>query len=327
MADETQLSLFGAPPAPRPPAGALLTGPALPEGVHLGTSSWTFEGWKGLVYHQPYKNKAAFTRDSLAEYTSHPLFRTVGIDASHYAPLTVDQLTHYARQLPPGFRCLQKVWEAITLPAWPRHPRYGDRAGQPNPAFLDAALFADAVLGPNLAAFEGHLGPLVLEFSPMLPEVRPSQAQLLRALDAFFSAVPRGPLYAVELRNRELLTPAYLDLLRAHNVCHVANLWSFMPTPAAQRRIGDLMTGPAFVSRLLLTPGNRYEERVEAWSPFDRLQQVDLPLRGEIVDLVVEAVSRALPSYVIVNNKFEGCAPRSVLGLAEAIAARLAPVP
>lgn len=328
MADtKGQMALFpGGAPAPSPQASrppGPLDAPPLPPTLRMGTSSWTFDGWKGLVYHRKYKNKQDFTRSSLEEYASYPLFRTVGIDASYYNPLTEDQLSAYASQLPEGFECLQKVWDAITVPVWPNHPRYGEKTGQPNPSFLDPALFADAVYGPNQAAFQGHMGPFLLEFSPMRPEVRPTARAFAEALDRFFAAAPRGPLYAVELRNRELFTPRYLDVLRAHGVAHVLNLWSWMPSPGEQRRKADVFTGPALVMRLMIGPGQRYEARAAEWAPFDRLHQVDLPHRAEVVDLVVEALGRALPVYLIVNNKFEGCSPLSVKGLADEIARAL----
>ncbi|NNE20073.1 MAG: hypothetical protein HKN10_16505, partial [Myxococcales bacterium] len=48
----------------------------LPTNLRLGTSSWTFPGWAGLVYRKRYANQRAFLRDSLGEYAQHPLMRT-----------------------------------------------------------------------------------------------------------------------------------------------------------------------------------------------------------------------------------------------------------
>jgi len=41
-----------------------------------------------------------------------------------------------------------KVGEEITFPSYAKQPRYGARAGQPNPWFLDAELFNELVLTP-----------------------------------------------------------------------------------------------------------------------------------------------------------------------------------
>ena len=57
-----------------------------------------------------------------------------------------------------------KVWEEITIPRFADHPRYGAKAGQPNPRFLDAKVFIEEVLPPYEQAFQGHIGPFIFEF-------------------------------------------------------------------------------------------------------------------------------------------------------------------
>ena len=56
--------------------------------IRFGTSTWTYEGWKGQVYKKSYP-KSRFKQDSLAEYAAYEykgerLFRTVGIDHTFY---------------------------------------------------------------------------------------------------------------------------------------------------------------------------------------------------------------------------------------------------
>jgi len=323
QANLQQLGLFAPKPPPEDLPTDRLVAPPLPTDIHLGTSSWNFEGWKGLVYPAGHRSKKDFMKTSLGAYARHPLFTTVGIDASYYNPLTRSQLAHYGEQLPESFRALEKVWDAITTSHWPHHPRYGARGGKPNPHYLDAGLFQEAVLQPNLEVFAEHLGPLLFEFPPLPPQHLPTSRAFCQDLDRFFSQLPRGPLYAVELRNRSLFTPRYLRTLRDHNVCHCVNLWTHMPTVKAQQAAGDIFTGPALVMRLMLAPGHRYSERVQAWSPFRRLHTVEAEHRKAAVDLVWEAHARAVNSYLIVNNKFEGCSPLSVHALAEAISRRI----
>jgi uncharacterized protein YecE (DUF72 family) len=77
-----------------------------------------------------------------------PLFSTVGIDHSFYQPASTSQLAHYAEQVPEHFRFCSKVWEEITIPAYPNLPRYGAKAGKPNPRFLDTGAFRDLVWAP-----------------------------------------------------------------------------------------------------------------------------------------------------------------------------------
>ena len=83
----------------------------LPSRLRLGTSSWTFPGWAGLVYHRRYANQRAFLRESLGEYAQHPLMRTVGIDRGYYTPVPAEDLALYSSQLPDDFRAAIKVWQ------------------------------------------------------------------------------------------------------------------------------------------------------------------------------------------------------------------------
>ena len=58
---------------------------ALPPEIRFGTSSWNYPGWRGLVYQRSYRGRGA-SAAMLEEYARFPLFRTVGIDSTFYAP-------------------------------------------------------------------------------------------------------------------------------------------------------------------------------------------------------------------------------------------------
>ena len=66
-----------------------------PQGLYLGTSSWTFPGWNGLVYDRP-STREELTYDGLAAYAKSPLFRTVCIDRGFYAPISIEDFQRYA---------------------------------------------------------------------------------------------------------------------------------------------------------------------------------------------------------------------------------------
>jgi hypothetical protein len=60
----------------RPPLDQLRNLAArLPEILRFGTSSWTYPGWKGLVYHRDYPKTGA-SAAMLAGYARFPLFRS-----------------------------------------------------------------------------------------------------------------------------------------------------------------------------------------------------------------------------------------------------------
>jgi uncharacterized protein YecE (DUF72 family) len=291
----------------------------LPKKLRFGTSSWTFPGWAGLVYHQRYPNQRAFLRDSLREYAQHPLMRTVGIDRGYYAPVLEEDLAHYASQLPDDFRAAMKVWQGVTMPGYPRHPRYGENAGKANPDFLDTEVFARAVHEPALAAFSKNMGPWIVEVAPAPSPLDPTC--FCEKLDAFLEAAPSDFPFAVELRDRKLLTPEYARTLQKHGAAHVFNYWSRMPGLAKQMRVEGLLEGSLLVVRLLLPPGQRYADLKEAYAPFDQLVAPQPKMRHDVVQLVRAALDRDKECYVLVNNKAEGSSPLTVKALAEQLVA------
>src|SRR3954462_10824298 len=84
----------------------------LPPGIRLGPSTWTFPGWEGIVCPTGLDQKD-LVDGGLERIARYPLFRTVGIDRSYYAPLDEATLRDYAAELPAGFPCVIKVWSAI----------------------------------------------------------------------------------------------------------------------------------------------------------------------------------------------------------------------
>ena len=285
----------------------------VPPHVRFGTSSWTFPAWKNLVFVE--------TKDSLEEYAKHPLFRTVGIDRTFYAPIAARELRDYALQLPKGFRAISKVWSEITTPVFPKHERFGARAGMPSPHFLDAELFTAQIARPFEEAFADHRGPFVIEVPRSPTKLDPDA--LADALGRFFERVPSGFDYAVELRDPKLLVPRYFEMLAAHGATHVFNWWTRMPSLRDQLALpGALRRETRVVVRLMVPPTKKYETLKTEWAPFDRLRAPDEAMRDDVADLVARGGELGCELFVIANNKAEGCAPLTVRALAERISNR-----
>src|SRR5213596_528818 len=139
-----------------PPAAPALVelGRRVPPTVKFGTSTWTYDGWAGEVYHRSYRGAQPARR--LEEYARYPLFQTVGIDSAFYDPPSEETLAAYARSLPTGFPCVSKVWDRITARRFNQDRRWGNLSGQRNPDFLNGQLFKDAVLLPYARTFREH---------------------------------------------------------------------------------------------------------------------------------------------------------------------------
>jgi len=282
---------------------------ALPPTVRFGTSSWTFPGWGGIVYAgRPTQRE--LVDEGLAEYARFPLFRTVGIDRSYYAPLSDLELGDYARALPDDFRCAMKMWNAVTSACDPR-------TFAPMATFLDPAIALTRVIEPVQRSFARHIGPIMIELPPMRGPHRPSPREVAEKLDAFLAAMPRDLTFSVELRNRELLTREYLSVLARHGAGHVLNWWEAMPTLRKQLSLPGIFTSSTVVCRLLLPPGRRYEAQREAFAPFDRLVDPDEEMRADVLALLERAIREKRAVYVLINNKAEGCSPLTALAIAE----------
>jgi uncharacterized protein YecE (DUF72 family) len=290
----------------------------VPPLIHFGTSSWTYPGWTGLIYDNEYPATGASTR-MLGEYARWPLFRTVGIDSFFYRPASLKTLDEYAEVLPPGFPCLSKVWDRITAHTF-ANPREKARWGEANPDWLNAELFQNEVLGPMRERFADHLGPLIFEIQAIAKKDKMRPADFAAHLDRFFSQLPTGVPYAVELRNSEFLAPEYFAVLRQYGVAHVFNSWSRMPAIGEQLLLHDAITAPFIVSRALLRPGRTYAEAVDAFAPYDHVQDENPPLRADLVALAKAALELRIPAYLIVNNRAEGCAPLTIAAVAARIA-------
>jgi uncharacterized protein YecE (DUF72 family) len=290
----------------------------LPEVLRFGTSSWTYPGWKGLIYQRDYPKSGA-SAAMLEEYARFPLFRTVGIDSSFYAPPSAAVLESYARALPSGFRCVSKVWDRITVHTLPK-ARYKTTGGEANPDFLNAELFKAEVLAPFQTHFAEHLGPFVFEFQTIARAAKLTGQAFADRLDRFFSQLPREVPYAVELRNQEYLVPPYFAVLREHNVAHVFNSWTRMPAVGEQLEIPGSLSAPFTVARILLRPGRSYNEAVDAFAPYDRVQDENPGLRQDVARLIRQAAALRIPAYILVNNRAEGSAPHTIAAIAALLA-------
>jgi uncharacterized protein YecE (DUF72 family) len=286
----------------------------LPRRLRMGTSSWTFPGWRGIVYPEA-TAAAQLSRDGLRHYCRHPLLGTVGIDRGFYAPIPEPDLRRYAAQLPPDFPGCAKAPAAVTS----LMSLGGGRAAR-NRDFLSVERFVREMLEPFGRAFAGHCGPFILQFPPFPVRLAPSPEDFAEQLDAFLAGLPPGFRYAVEIRDAYLATEQYAEVLRRHGASHVYNYWTAMPRPGEQASLLPPSFFPFTVVRLLLRPGRGYEEERRDFAPFDRLVRPDEGMRREVAGILRSGLAAGNDAFVLVNNKAEGSAPLTIEALAEILA-------
>lgn len=302
------------------------------QGIYVGTSSWKYEGWLGMIYAPenylryfkagpPKIQKSRFERTCLAEFAK--TFKTVCLDAGFYQFPTEKMLDGYFSQLPSDFRLSFKVTEDITVLRFPNLPRYGSRAGQSNPRFLDAELFTSAFLGP-LAPYRERVGTIIFEFSHFYPGDWERGREFVAALDRFLGQLPRDWNYSVEIRNESLLHPRYFEVLREHNVAHTYNSWSRMPPVVEQMKMVGNETADFATARFLLKPGRTFEQAVDKFKPYTEIKEIYLEGRLALLKLMKpDKTGTAKTYFIYINNRFEGCSPKTILAILQQIYSHL----
>lgn len=313
MSARGQFDLFGAPAGVgSAPAAAELESlrAQVPPRIRLGTSSWSFPGWAGIVYDRQHSEQA-LARDGLAAYARHPLLRTVSIDRTYYAPIDAHAFAAYADDVPDDFRFLVKADRLLTDPE--AEPTTGAR-------FLDPAHAALAVVQPAVSGLGGKLGAIVFQFSPRSAGSHGGPRRFASMLHEFLASLPQGPRYAVELRTPALMTPDYVRALDVTGAAHCYTVHPSMLSLRAQLDRIPARANPMLVIRWMLREGLDYEGARASYAPFNRLVAEDPAARNEIARASLECARDERDVIVCINNKAEGSAPLSAIRLAEAIA-------
>ena len=287
----------------------------LPKNLHLGTSSLSFPGWAGIVYAEQYR-VPVLARHGLRAYAQHPLLNALNVDSTFYRPQTAAQLAQQAAEVPEDFRFIVKAYTGLTTA--PDTPRAQQRGIEP--VFLDPLFAEQTVITPLVEGLGSRLGGIVFQFSPLGPRYTRDPETFIARLAEFLTALPRGPVYAVELRDPEILGAHYEDALAAAGAVHCASVHSRMPPVESQ--VLDGGSGPLII-RWMLQPGDDYESAAARFAPFNRIVEPDKLNRSRIADLVKRGLSAGRDVCVMAANNAEGSAPLTLFELAMAVANQL----
>jgi len=279
--------------------------------IFIGTSSWKYEGWLDQIYTRDrYVSRGKFSKkrfeaECLAEYAE--IFPVVCGDFSFYQFPSPEFWQKLFASAPASLKFALKVPEEVTCEVFPKHPRYGPRAGLVNEAFLNAealrGLFLDL-----LTPYAGRISALIFEFGQRstLP------IEFIDSLATFLDRLPATFRYSVEVRNREFLAPRYFDTLQAHGVAHVFNSWTRMPPLQEQMAIPGVFTADFSVARALLRPGRAYEDAVRMFTPYDQVRDENDEAREALRALIRRMREERKAAYIFVNNRLEGNAPATI---------------
>ena len=278
------------------------------EGIRIGTCSWRFPSWQGLVYREPPNGEA------LAEYAER--YDTVEVDRwfwSLFGPRSLRlpesaDAARYRDHVPEGFRFAIKAPDAITLTHY-RKKKKGDPLVA-NPRYLDPELFA--VFWQRIAPLHDRVGPILFQFEYLNRQKMEGLDAFLDGIRAFARELPAGPIYAIETRNRAFLKTRFFHAL--HDIDWVPVLISgyWMPSPldAYDTDRSWLERFPSLIIRLLGPDRARIEHQTgKKWNRI--VAPRDAELEG-LSKMSTQLHAAGVSPWIYVNNHYEGSAPLTI---------------
>ena len=176
-------------------------------GLHIGTSAFTAAGWEGSFY--PSGMKAA---DFLTYYATK--FDSVEVDSTFYRIPSASTVSGWNRKTPDSFVFAVKVPQEVTH----------DKVLVDCDAEMTEFVRVMDLLGDKL-------GPMLLQFPYFSRSAFKSGAEFIARLKPFLQKLPNHHQFALEIRNKAWLDPAFGELLREHGVALALQDQSWMPMP------------------------------------------------------------------------------------------------
>lgn len=280
--------------------------------LRIGTCSWKYNSWKGLIYN-PEKKYGSY--DYLADYARY--FNTVEIDQWFWSLFPKgaklpdsETVRRYADSVPDDFLFTVKAPNSITLTNYyaKQTPALKTFANRPNPHFLDVELLNRFL--ETLEPMRDKLGPIMFQFEYLNKKKMPSREAFLERLDKFFERAPRGYDYAVETRNKNYLTENFFEFLKIRSLGFVLLEGYYMPHIAEVAAKCDIRTAKFSVVRLHGPDRQGIEERTGGlWNEI--VEPKDKGLK-ETASIIEENIRERIATFLNVNNHYEGCAPLTI---------------
>lgn len=201
--------------------------------VCIGTSGWTYDGWRGPFYPKDVPKK-----NWLAWYSTQ--FSSTEINGSFYRTPSLEAVRTWRDQTPDHFRFAWKASKFITH--WKRLSAKSDNS-------IALMVTRLRVLGPKA-------GPVLFQLPPQFKANR-------ERLASFLEMLPKRYAYVFEFRDRSWYEQPILDLLRDHDIALCLSDHHDAPSPWVVTASHVYVRGHG--------PGGRYkghysDQTLKAWA-------------------------------------------------------------
>ena len=280
--------------------------------LKIGTCSWKYASWKGLIYDP---DKSYRPDDFLADYAKH--LGTVEVDQWFWSlfPGTVrlpdaKTVKAYAQSVPDDFVFSVKAPNALTLTHFYAKQPAGAAlfAGRPNEHFLSVELLGRFL--DSLAPLGAKLGPIMFQFEYLNKQKMPSADAFFERFGAFIDLAPRGFSYALEIRNPNYFSPALFKFLEERKLGFVY-LDGYYMAPIGQvfERFRPATAGFQIIR---LHGGDRLEIETETAGVWDKIVAPKPEGLRAAARIVRAGARKKILTIVNLNNHYEGSAPLSI---------------
>ncbi len=314
MPSKRQLRLFGTPPInlrarvrpAKPDEATAALAKRLPASLRLGATGWTTPGWDSWVWEQA-MSPGILAREGLGAYAQHPLLRTVLLDGALRVARSAEALARLAASTPPDFRFVVGTDPSLL---WGRFPDRWRTDDADNPEFLDSEAMIERCVEPFVEGLGDRAGALLIRVPSQDPRALGTRRAFPERLRRFLAALPRGPRYAVELRDHKLLTPEYAAALEDCGVAHCVSLHPSMPSVEVQLEVTRALRADSLLAIWSMCVHFDYRAATRNYAPYDAIVERDPPARAALQALIAAAADK--PTLVLVDDMAEGCAPASI---------------
>ncbi|MBN2553281.1 MAG: DUF72 domain-containing protein [Spirochaetales bacterium] len=281
--------------------------------LRIGTSSWNYDSWEGLVYDR--SSAASYLEQYARVYDTAEIDRWFWSLFDSPEPRLPDTQTaeEYFRSVPEGFLFTIKVPNSITLTHHYRKDK--SKPLKANPLFLSPELYGAFL--QRLEPLQKRIGALIFQFEYLNRQKMSSQKEFQSRMESFFSSIRRPFPCTVETRNPRYLNDSYFQFLRANELypCflqgyYMPDLRSILPGREGWFREGDLT-----IIRLH-GPDRQGMEKMSG-KQWDRIVSAKDQEIADILDTIGRLLRRRVDVYLNVNNHYEGSAPLTIRKIRE----------
>lgn len=275
--------------------------------LRLGTCSWKYDSWKGIVYSESSK------KNYLKEYSKK--FDTVEIDQWFWSLFSPSKVVlpqkkvaeEYSKSVPKDFLFTIKVPNSITLTHFYKDSKEDEL--RTNPYFLSNELFEQFL--NSIEPILDQTGCLIFQFEYLNKQKMKSLSDFQSRFSEFRKQIKNSvPPIGIEIRNPNYLNEKFFQFLMEQQIVPVLLQGYYMP-PVIETysKFKEYIRG--LVVLRLHGPDRQGIEKIsnENWNQIyiNRDKEID-----SLVKMIKEIQRNEVELLINVNNHFEGSAPLTI---------------